>query len=255
MPGGPCPGSRPGRRRRLGPLIPGTCGQDLAHEGGPPARVTGLGGDIGPLSAWGDELPGQVGQYRCGGVGAGDSDTLAFQGRDDLAGPGGVPPAPVLLEPGVNPCLARSLQVGWGGPGGDGPQRWRRAPGQGPSTRSRAGRGLGERLAPDPVRGLVDLAGQVQVETSQHAQRCGILVRGADGSQGVRHGPGGLGDDGRVLRVGLGAARRQVGDASHRQSGQIAHGDARLLGHRHRQGPDGGGEPVQWFESSWVWWR
>ena len=46
--------------RRPGPLIPGTRGQDLAHEGGPPARVTGLGGDIGPLSAWGDELPGQV---------------------------------------------------------------------------------------------------------------------------------------------------------------------------------------------------
>ena len=115
-----CPGSRPGRRRPE-PLILGTCGQDLAHEGGPPARATGLGGDISPLSAWGDELPGQVGQHHCCGVGAGDSDTLKFQGRDDLAGPGGVPPAPVLLEPGVNPCLARALQVGWGGPGGDGP--------------------------------------------------------------------------------------------------------------------------------------
>ncbi len=35
-----------------------------------------LGGDISPLSVQGDELPGQVGQHRCGGVGAGDSDTL-----------------------------------------------------------------------------------------------------------------------------------------------------------------------------------
>ena len=121
-------------RRRPGPLIPGTCGQGLVHEGGPHARVTGLGGDIGPLSAWGDELPGQVGQHRCGGVGAGDSDTLAFQGRDDLAGPGGVASAPAGFEPGVNPCLVRSLQVGWGGPGGDGPPGWRRAPGQGPTT-------------------------------------------------------------------------------------------------------------------------
>ena len=86
-----------------------------------PARVTGLGGDIGPLSAWGDELPSQVGQHRCGCVGAGDHHGLVLQGRDDLAGPGGVASAPVLLEPGVNPCLARSLQVGWGGPGGDGP--------------------------------------------------------------------------------------------------------------------------------------
>ena len=122
-------------------------------------------------------------------------------------------------------------------PGGDGSQERRRAPGQGPSTRSRAGRGLGERLAPDPVRGLVDLASQVQVETSQHAQRRGLLVRGADGSQGVRHGPGGLDDDGSVLGVGLGVARRQVGDASHRQSGQVAHGDAHVLGHCHGQGP------------------
>ena len=57
-----------------------------------------LGGDIGPLGAWGDELAGQVGQHRCGCVGAGDSDTLKFQGRDDLAGPGGMPPAPVSTK-------------------------------------------------------------------------------------------------------------------------------------------------------------
>ena len=116
---------------------------------------------------------------------------------------------------------------------GDGPPRWRRAPGHGP----RVGRGLGERLAPDPALGLVDLAGQVQVESREHAQRRGLLVRGADGSQGVGHGPGSLGDDGSVLRVGLGAARRQVGDAAHGQSGQVAHGDAHVLSHRHRQDP------------------
>ena len=142
MPGGSCPGSRLGRRRRPGPLIPGTCGQDLAHEGGPPARGTGLGGDIGPLGAWGDELPSQVGQHHCGGVGAGDHHGLVLQGRDDLAGPGGVASAPVLLEPGVNPCLARSLQIGWSGPGGDDLQdgfvRPARAPAQ---PRGRGGSG------------------------------------------------------------------------------------------------------------------
>ena len=122
-----------------------------------------------------------------------------------------------------------------GGPGDDGPPRRRRAPGQGPTTASRAGRGLGERLAPDPVRGLFDLAGQVQVETSQHARRRGVLVRGANGSQGVRHAPGRTGDDGSVLGVGLGATQCQVGDASHGQSGQVAHGDAHVLSHR--QGP------------------
>ena len=108
-----------------------------------PARVTGLGGDIGPLSAWGDELPSQVGQNHCGGVGADDHHGLVLQGRDDLARPGGVASAPVLLEPGVNPCLARSLQVGWSGPGGDGPPGWRRAPGQGPTTVLEGGAGSG----------------------------------------------------------------------------------------------------------------
>ena len=94
---------------------------------------------------------------------------------------------------------------------------------------------------PDPPLGVVDLAGQVQVEVGQHAQRRSVLVRGVDGSQGVGHGPGRAGDDGSVLGVGLGAARCQVGDASHGQSGQVAHGDAHVLSHRHGQGPDGGG--------------
>ena len=132
-----------------------------------------------------------------------------------LGGPGGVPPAPAGFEPGVSPCLVRSLQLDWGGV-------W------------------GEPLAPDTALGLVDGSGQVRVETSEHAQRRGVLVRGADGSQGLWHGPGRASDDGRVLRVGLGAARCQVGDASHGQSGQVVHGDAHVLSHRHRQGPDGG---------------
>ena len=176
-----------------------------------------LGGDIGSLGVQGDELTSQVGQHHACGVGAGDSDTLAFQGRDDLGCPGGVASAPVLLEPGVNPCLARSLQIGWSGPGGDDLQNSIVLQ-PGPHHGLEGGVDLGVQ-APNPVRGLVDLAGQVQVETSQHAQRRGILVRGADGSQGVRHAPGRAGDDGRVLGVGLGAARRQVGDASHGQPG------------------------------------
>ena len=204
-----------------------------------PASVTDLGGDIGPLSAWGDELPGQVGQHRCGGVGAGDHHGLVLQGRDDLARPGGMPPAPVLLEPGLNPCLARSLQVGWGGPGGDDLQDGVVLQ-PGPQHPLEGGVDLGVQ-APDPVGGLVDLAGQVQVEASEHRQGGRVLVRGVDGSQGVGHGPGRAGDDGCVLGVGLGAARCQVGDASHRQSGQVAHGDSHVLSHRHRQGPDGGG--------------
>ena len=40
----------------------------------------GLCGDIGLLGAQGDELPGQVGQYHCCGVGAGDHHGLVLQG-------------------------------------------------------------------------------------------------------------------------------------------------------------------------------
>ena len=38
--GGPWSGSGPARTAAAGTPIPGTCGQDLAHEGGPPARVS-----------------------------------------------------------------------------------------------------------------------------------------------------------------------------------------------------------------------
>ena len=36
--------------------------------------------------------------------------------------------------------------------------------------------------APDPALGLVDLAGQVQVEASEHRQGGRVLVRGANGT-------------------------------------------------------------------------
>ena len=137
----------------------------------------------------------------------------------------------------VLPARFRSAGVGQAATGlQDGVVRPARAP---PRPR-----GLGGVLgvqAPDPVSTLVDLAGQVQVEFREHRQGDRVLVRGVDGSQGVGHGPGRAGDDGRVLGVGLGAARRQVGDAAHRQSGQVAHGDAHVLSHCHGQGPDGGG--------------
>ena len=49
---------------------PGHGDQDLIKRVGLHQGLD-LGGDIGPLGAWGDELAGQVGQHRCGGVGAG----------------------------------------------------------------------------------------------------------------------------------------------------------------------------------------
>ena len=111
----------------------------------------------------------------------------------------------------------------------------RRAPDHGPTTASRTasreGRGLGEPLTPDPTLALVDLTSQVRVETSQHAQRRSILIRGAHGAQGMRQRPGRAGDHHRVLRVGPGAARRQIRDAAHRQPRQMARRDAHTLDH------------------------
>ena len=77
------------------------------------------GGDVGPLRVQGDELAGQVGQHRAGGLGAGDGDGLPAQGRYDLAGPGGVAPGAVLLELGVDAGPAGLPQRGGGGPCGD----------------------------------------------------------------------------------------------------------------------------------------
>ena len=85
-----------------------------------------------------------------------------------------------------------------------------------------------------------DLAGQVQIEAGEHAQRGGVLVAGRDRPQRVRHGAGRASDHGCVALVRLGRPGRQVGDAPHRQARQVAHSDAHVLGHRHRQGPDGG---------------
>ena len=95
--------------------------------------------------------------------------------------------------------------------------------------------------AADAVGDLVDLAGQVQIEAGEHAQRGGVLVAGRDRPQRVRHGAGRASDHGCVALVRLGRPGRQVGDAPHRQARQVAHSDAHVLGHRHCQGPDSGG--------------
>lgn len=77
MPGGPCPGSRPARTVAAGTPDPGHGGQDLVKRVGLHQGLD-LGGDISPLGAWGDELPGQVGQHHCCGVGAGDHHGLVL---------------------------------------------------------------------------------------------------------------------------------------------------------------------------------
>ena len=60
---------------------------------------------------------GQVGQDRPGRVGAGEGYRLLVQGVADLLGPGGMAPGSVLLQPGIDTCLAGLPQCGGGGPG------------------------------------------------------------------------------------------------------------------------------------------
>jgi len=196
-------------------------------------------GDISPLGVQGDELAGQVGQDRPGRVGAGEGYRLLVQGVADLLGPGGMAAGSVLVQPGIDACLAGLLQCGGGGPGRYGLQDGVVLQ-EGSQDSLEGGVDLGVQ-APNAVGGLVDLACQVQVETSQHAQGCSVLIRSADSSQGVRHGAGGLGDHGCVTGVGLGVSWAQVCDAAHRQSRQAAHCDTHILGHRDSQGPDGRG--------------
>ncbi|MNW62258.1 hypothetical protein D3C74_403760 [compost metagenome] len=57
---------------------------------------------------------------------------------------------------------------------------------------------LGEQPA-DPVAGLGDLPGQIQVESGEHAQGGFILVRDLDTAQRVRHGARRISDDERVF--------------------------------------------------------
>ena len=89
----------------------------------------GTVGDIGPLGVQGDELAGQVGQDRPGGISACHRHGLFVQGIADMLGPGGMAAGSVLVQPGIDACLAGLLvQRGGGGGGPLWPPRWRRAP-------------------------------------------------------------------------------------------------------------------------------
>ena len=90
----------------------------------------------------------------------------------------------------------------------------------------------GEQAA-DAVAESGGFAGEVVVESGQHVQFGQGFVADVDGAQGA----GGVGDDERVPGVGFGAAGVEVGDAVHRQAGQV--GDL-VPGDRDRQRADGG---------------
>ena len=110
-------------------------------------------------------------------------------------------------------------------------------------------------MGPGPVRGLVDageqpadavagagsFSGQVVVEADQDTEFGEGFVAGVDAAQRVRHGAGGVGDDVGVAGVCFGLSGIEIGDAAHRQTGQV--GDVVTAGARDgdRQCTDGVG--------------
>ena len=86
----------------------------------------------------------------------------------------------------------------------------------GPRTASRAGRGLGCTGPGCGPRSGPSWRARSRTGPGRHRQGRRLLVGSGDIAQGVGHGAGGLGDDGRVTPVGPGAPWGQVGDAPHR---------------------------------------
>ena len=74
--------------------------------------------------------------------------------------------------------------------------------------------------APQPVGQASRFGGEVVVEADEYLQLGDRLVIEVDRPQRVGHGPGGVGDDERVLRVGLGLAGVEVGDPPHGRPGR-----------------------------------
>ena len=94
--------------------------------------------------------------------------------------------------------------------------------------------------AADAVARRGHLSREVVIEAAEHREFRDLLVRELDRSEGVREGPGGFRDDGRVSRVGFRFARVEVRDAAHREPRQVADEDSRGLRDRNRQRADRG---------------
>ncbi|MPM84608.1 hypothetical protein SDC9_131681 [bioreactor metagenome] len=165
-----------------------------------------------------------MGQDLLGGGGACDGDGLLAQGGGD----------------GVGEVL-RATRVGLGDdPQQFGPRRGCHALGPaelfndretllggqtGSDNAFQCGMDLRQQPA-DAVRQAGGLGGEVLIESDQHFEFGEGFFAGVDPAQGVGHGAGGVGDDERVLGVGLRVARIQVGGAAHRKPGKVGDLDA-----------------------------
>jgi len=184
--------------------------------------------DLLTLGQDGGQGIGRRRQHGVGGPGAGHHDGLLPERGHDVLDELVPDPGRVLAGDRGQPSASGGGQsVGAAEPGqqfqhGAGLYPWAEDPFQG-------GVDLGEQT-PDPVGQPGGLGGEVVVVADQDGQLGQRLIGQVDPAQGARHRPGGLGDDVGVAGVGLGRARVQVGDAPHRQPGQVR--DVRARGPR-----------------------
>lgn len=92
--------------------------------------------------------------------------------------------------------------------------------------------------ATDPVRQPGRLAGQIVIEPDEHLQLGQHLFTDIDPAQCVRHRAGRVGDHVGIAGFGLRLARVQIGDAAHREPGQVGDLDAHRSGDRDGQRAD-----------------
>lgn len=197
---------------------------DAGHRGQDLGKRVGLQQDV-DLGFQGPALLVNRGEGACErgdddveGAGSGDHDGLFVEGVEDAVDqPLGH--ARCLGPDGFDEFAAAGLAQGCRG------SVALEEPGNGLVVQARAedafqaGMELGEQAA-DAVAGAGGLGGEVLVEADEHGQFGGDLVGECQRAQGVGHGAGGVRDHSRVLRVGLGLARVEVGDPAHRDPGR-----------------------------------
>ncbi|ARE36731.1 hypothetical protein A0W34_28155 [Rhodococcus sp. BH4] len=75
----------------------------------------------------------------------------------------------------------------------------------------------------DSVADSSGFAGQVVIETGEHAEFGAGVISGVDSAQGVRHRSGTVGADERVTGIGFGLAGIQIGYPARRQPRWVGH--------------------------------
>ncbi len=238
-------GGEPGAVADDGEDLDGGPDPESGHRGQDRSKRVGLQAGfelVGELVAFGvdlAQLPGDAGDDTGERGRAGNGQALGVERGQDLGGKGAGQsrrPGPHRLGDPVSAELSQGLRGGRGREQVEhatAVQAW-------PEQAFQGGMNMQQGVA-QPVRQPGALPSQVIVVTGEHSEFGEGLVVGADPAQGVRHRPGGLGDHVGVAGVGLGLPGMQVGDAAHRQPGQVGHRDPQITSDGDGQRSDRGG--------------